>query len=208
MKKTFIYLTLICTLLIGGVATASAQSKARVKDTKKRAKELKKEGWKTMGSVQTLEYNMMQFAKYLEEDPENRIEIVGIAVGSNPKIGRENAIMNGITSYAGRAKAQVVGKMKSVTSSDASSTSEEEIDKFGSAYEMGVNTKIAGLVKQHFVLTRPVNGKSEFYVYMSIDEEQAKKARAEAAKEAKKQAALGTLSEQVEEFIGEPVEEY
>ena len=41
---------------------------------------------------------------------------------------------------------------------------------------------------------------------MSIDETKAKKAREDAALEAKKQAALGTLSQQVEEFIGEPVE--
>lgn len=90
---------------------------------------------------------MLLYRTYLEEDPENRIELVGIAIGKNVKIGRENAIMNGITSYASRAKAQVVGKMKGLMSSEASSTPEEEIDKFGAAYESGVNTKIAGLVK-------------------------------------------------------------
>lgn len=51
--------------------------------------------------------------------------------------------MNAITSYAGRAKAQVVGKMKSLVSSDASAVSEEEIDKFGAAYESAVNAKSA-----------------------------------------------------------------
>jgi hypothetical protein len=130
-----------------------------------------------------------------------------IAIGKNVKIGRENAIMNGITSYASRAKAQVVGKMKGLMSSEASSTPEEEIDKFGAAYESGVNTKIAGLVKQHLVLVKEnKDGSKEFNVYMSIDEAKAKKAREEAALAAKKQAALGVLSQQVEEFIGEPVE--
>lgn len=148
-----------------------------------------------------------KYRTYLEEDPENRIELVGIAIGKNVKIGRENAIMNGITSYASRAKAQVVGKMKGLMSSEASSTPEEEIDKFGAAYESGVNTKIAGLVKQHLVLVKEnKDGSKEFNVYMSIDEAKAKKAREEAALAAKKQAALGVLSQQVEEFIGEPVE--
>ena len=50
------------------------------------------------------------------------------------------------------------------------------------------------------------DGSKEFNVYMSIDEAKAKKAREEAALAAKKQAALGVLSQQVEEFIGEPVE--
>lgn len=135
--------------------------------------------------------------------------MVGIAIGKNVKIGRENAIMNGITSYASRAKAQVVGKMKTLLSSSATDAPEEEIDKFGAAYQSAVNTKIAGLVKQHLVLVKDnKDGSKEFNVYMSIDEAQAKKAREAAALEAKKNAALGDLSQKVEEFIGEPVEEY
>ena len=201
------YLMLVLAVLFGGVASVSAQSKALEKDVKKRVKELKKEGWKLQASTTTLDYAMLKYRTYLEEDEENRIPLTGIAEGKNLKIGRENAIMNGITSYAGRAKAQVVGKMKSLMSSDAAAASEEEIDKFGAAYEAGVNTKISGLVKQHFVLIRDMdNGKKEFNVFMSIDESQAKKAREEAALEAKKKTALGDLSEQVKDFIGEPVE--
>ena len=201
------YLMLVLAVLFGGVASVSAQSKALEKDVKKRVKELKKEGWKLQASTTTLDYAMLKYRTYLEEDEENRIPLTGIAEGKNLKIGRENAIMNGITSYAGRAKAQVVGKMKSLMSSDAAAASEEEIDKFGAAYEAGVNTKISGLVKQHFVLIRDMdNGKKEFNVFMSIDETQAKKAREEAALEAKKKTALGDLSEQVKDFIGEPVE--
>ena len=195
MKRSFAFFALVCAILFGCAATADAQSKALKKDVKKRVKELTKEGWKPLASSSTLEYAFSKYRTYLEEDPENRIELVGIAIGKNVKIGRENAIMNGITSYASRAKAQVVGKM------------EEEIDKFGAAYESGVNTKIAGLVKQHLVLVKEnKDGSKEFNVYMSIDEAKAKKAREEAALAAKKQAALGVLSQQVEEVIGEPVE--
>ena len=172
-------------------------------------KELKKEGWKPLASSSTLEYAFSKYRTYLEEDSENRIELVGIAIGKNVKIGRENAIMNGITSYASRAKAQVVGKMKTLLSSSATDAPEEEIDKFGAAYQSAVNTKIAGLVKQHLVLVKDnKDGSKELNVYMSIDEAQAKKAREAAALEAKKNAALGDLSQKVEEFIGEPVEEY
>ena len=61
-------------------------------------------------------------------------------------------------------------------SSEASSTPEEEIDKFGAAYESGVNTKIAGLVKQHLVLVKEnKDGSKEFNVYMSIDEQSKRK---------------------------------
>ena len=202
MKRSFAFFALVCAILFGCAATAGAQSKALKKDVKKRVKELTKEGWKPLASSSTLEYAFSKYRTYLEEDPENRIELIGIAIGKNVKIGRENAIMNGITSYASRAKAQVVGKMKGLMSSEASSTPEEEIDKFGAAYESGVNTKIAGLV----LVKENKDGSKEFNVYMSIDEAKAKKAREEAALAAKKQAALGVLSQQVEEFIGEPVE--
>lgn len=206
MKKSFMYLMLVFAVLFGAVASVSAQSKALEKDVKKRAKELKKEGWKMQASTSTLDYALLKYRMYMEEDEENRIALTGIATGKNVKVGRENAIMNAITSYAGRAKAQVVGKMKSIISSDASLTG-EEIDKFGAAYESAVNAKIGGLVKQHFVLVKEnKDGTKEFNVFLSLDESAAKKAREEAAQEAKRQAALSDLSEQVEEFIGEPVE--
>lgn len=197
---------LVFAVLFGSVASVSAQSKQLEKNTKKRAKELKKEGWTMQASTTTLDYALLKYNTYLEEDEDNRIPLTGIATGKNPKIGRENAIQNAITSYASRAKAQVVGKVKSIMSSDTSVTT-EEIDKFGAAYESGVNTKISGLVKQHFVLVREgADGNKEFNVFMSIDEAKAKQAREEAAAEARKQASLGNLSQQVEEFIGEPVE--
>ena len=122
MKRSFAFFALVCAILFGCAATAGAQSKALKKDVKKRVKELTKEGWKPLASSSTLEYAFSKYRTYLEEDPENRIELVGIAIGKNVKIGRENAIMNGITSYASRAKAQVVGKMKGLMSSEASST--------------------------------------------------------------------------------------
>lgn len=206
MKRSFMYLMLVFAVLFGGVATAGAQSKALTKDVKKRVKELKKEGWTLQASASTLEYAMLKYRTYMEEDEENRIAITGLATAKNIKIGRESAIMNGITSYAGRAKAQVVGKMKSILSGDATSAS--EIDKFGAAYEAGVNARLGGLVKQHYVLVREVkDGLKEFNVFMSLDETKAKKAREEAAEAAKQKTELGDLSQQVKEFVGEPVPE-
>ena len=97
--------------------------------------------------------------------------------------------------------------MKSVLSSDANNSSQEEIDRFGAAYESGVNARISGLVKEHFVLVRTAkDGSKEYNVFMSIDESAARKAREEAARSAKEKTSLGDLSEMVDDFIGEPVE--
>ena len=184
MKKLIVIITALLLCIAGNVETASAQQltkqqeKALQKDVKKRVKELKKAGWEPLASTQTLDYALLKYRTYIESDEENRIPITGIAIGRNNKIGRENAIHSGVTSYAGRAKAQVVGKMKSVLSSDANNSSQEEIDRFGAAYESGVNARISGLVKEHFVLVRTAkDGSKEYNVFMSIDESAARKAR-------------------------------
>ena len=160
-----------------------------------------------LASPATMSYSLTKYRMYLEEDEENRIGITGIAVGKNPKIGRDNATMNAIANYASRAKAQVVGKMKSIGSNIDGGENAEEIDKFGAAYEMAVNTKIGALVKEHFAIVRDKDSKKEFQVFLSIDETKAKKAREAAALEAKQKSNLENLSQEVEDFIGEPVRE-
>lgn len=205
MKQRIFNLLLLAAMILCGSTMVSAQSKALTKDIKKTTKEWKKAGWTMLASASTMDYALTKYRTYIEGDEENRISLIGIAIGSNPKIGRDNATMSAVSNYAMRAKAQVVGKAKSIASSDNSSMTTEEIDKFGQAYEMAVNTKIAGLVKEHFAMVRNVDGKKEFQVFLSIDETQAKKAREAAAREAKQKAALKDLSKEVEDFIGEPV---
>ena len=205
MKQRIFNLLLLAAMILCGSTMVSAQSKALAKDIKKTTKEWMKAGWTMLASASTMDYALTKYRTYIEGDEENRSSLIGIAIGSNPKIGRDNATMSAVSNYAMRAKAQVVGKAKSIASSDNSSMTTEEIDKFGQAYEMAVNTKIAGLVKEHFAMVRNVDGKKEFQVFLSIDETQAKKAREAAAREAKQKAALKDLSKEVEDFIGEPV---
>ena len=99
MKKSFMYFMLVFAILFGGVASVGAQSKALAKDVKKRVKELKKEGWTMQASTSTMDYALLKYRTYMEEDEDNRIAINGIAEGKNLKIGRENAIMFGISRY-------------------------------------------------------------------------------------------------------------
>ncbi len=203
MKRFITYVMLVFAIFFAGVTVANAQSKALKKDVEKRVKELKKEGWKLQGSTATLEYVMTKYRVYMEEDEENRIPLLGVAVSKNAKIGRDNAVLNGISDYASREKANIVGKMKSISSSDASKADAiEEIDKFGAAYETSINVQIPSLIKQHFTLVRTnKDGNMEFNVYMSIDQKDAKEAQRKAAEEARKQAALGKLSEDVKSFL-------
>ena len=177
MKKSFMYLMLVFAVLFGAVASVGAQSKALEKDVKKRVKELKKEGWTLQASASTLDYALLKYRMYLEEDEANRISLTGIATAKNVKVGRESAIMNAITSYAARAKANVVGKAKSIEGQNIS-TQGEDLDKFAAAYEAEVSARIGSLIRQHFSLVKEnADGTKEFNVFLSLDETAAKKAR-------------------------------
>lgn len=205
MKKSFMYLMLVFAVLFGAVASVGAQSKALEKDVKKRVKELKKEGWTLQASASTLDYALLKYRMYLEEDEANRISLTGIATAKNVKVGRESAIMNAITSYAARAKANVVGKAKSIEGQNIS-TQGEDLDKFAAAYEAEVSARIGSLIRQHFSLVKEnADGTKEFNVFLSLDETVAKKAREEAALAAQNKLALEGISQEVRDFIGEPV---
>lgn len=183
-----------------------AQSKALEKEVKKTCKKWRKEGWTMIDMRSTMEYALMKYRMYVDEDEDNRIAITGIAIGRNTKIGRDHAILNGLSNYATRAKAQIVGNMKSIMATDGAGDGSEEIDKFAAAYESSFNARIASLVKEHFALTRDKDGKKEFIVYMTIDEAAANKARHAAAEEAKNKANLGNLAEHLDEITNKPVE--
>lgn len=216
MKKLFSIFTAVVLLFCFGATTVNAEvreltkseQKAIEKDSKNRAKELKKEGWRPLASTSTLEFQLVKYRTYLAQDEENRISIVGIALSSNNKLGRDNAMSAGIANYAVRAKTQVIGKLKSVMSTDFNNVTKDEVDRFGAAYEAAVNVHISSLVKEHFVLIREdKGGVNEYNVFMSLDETEAKQAREQALREARQQAELGDLSNVVENFINEEVTE-
>ncbi len=68
MKKIFAYLTLAIAVLFGSVTVVNAQSKELKKDTKKMVKQLKKDGWELMGATSTLDYAVLKYRTYMEED--------------------------------------------------------------------------------------------------------------------------------------------
>ncbi len=213
MKRLFTIITLIVALFTGNSYDAAAQRlsnkelKEIEKESKKRCKQLKKEGWEPVALTITFERAMIKFNTYIAQDEENHIPLIGIAVGSNPKIGRENAMYSAIANYAARANAQVTGKLKSTMSSDMYGNSLQEIDRFGAEYESAVSARIGGLIKEHFTIMRETKtGAKEFNIYMSIDETEARKARKAAALEAQRRAKLETANLISEEFINQPVD--
>lgn len=212
MKKILMILALAVAFLASAVVPAQAQlapkeAKAIEKDSKKVAKKLERAGWQTMVATHSLDYLLTKYNMFLAEDPVNHKPLRGIAIGQNNKIGRQNAINDAINNYAANASSQVVGKLKSIVNSDNRGESIQEIDKFGAAYERAVKAKLPAAIKEHFVLVKTEkNGTKEFNAFLSLDESEARKIREEANRIAEEETQIKTLSEQVSEFIGEPVE--
>jgi len=96
MKQRIFNVLLAIALVFCGTSVAFAQSKALAKDVKKTCKEWKKAGWSLYATASTMEYALTKYRTYVEADPDNHLVITGLAVGKNPKIGRDNAMMNGI----------------------------------------------------------------------------------------------------------------
>ena len=98
----------------------------------------------------------------------------------------------------------VTGKLKTIVSSDATSGVDvQEIDKFGAAFESKVKQKLNGLVKTTFTIRKKDANNYRYEVYMWIDRTAAAREAAVIAKETMDAYKMQSLSDQVEDFIGD-----
>ena len=202
MKK-YLILLLAAAMSFG---TVSAQSAKEIKkNSKKVAKQKQKEGWEAVNNTLTLDLLYNKDNTTLLEDEENRIAIIGNAMGTNNvKVGKMNAVNAGITEYTTRVAANVTGKLKTIVSSDATSGVDvQEIDKFGAAFESKVKQKLNGLVKTTFTIRKKDANNYRYEVYMWIDRTAAAREAAIIAKETMDAYKMQSLSDQVEDFIGD-----
>ena len=202
MKK-YLILLLAAAMSFG---TVSAQSAKEIKkNSKKVAKQKQKEGWEAVNNTLTLDLLYNKYNTTLLEDEENRIAIIGNAMGtSNVKVGKMNAVNAGITEYTTRVAANVTGKLKTIVSSDATSGVDvQEIDKFCAAFESKVKQKLNGLVKTTFTIRKKDANNYRYEVYMWIDRTAAAREAAIIAKETMDAYKMQSLSDQVEDFIGD-----
>lgn len=84
MKRSFAFFALVCAILFGCAATAGAQSKA-LKRMSRKGERVDQRGMEAIGKFFYAGVCFSKYRTYLEEDPENRIELIGIAIGKNVK---------------------------------------------------------------------------------------------------------------------------
>ena len=188
---------------IGGVlAQPKTTDKALWKQAQKKAKELKKEGWKIDGS-KTMEAMLFDHYKKLT-DPNNQELIANVVGQTNVQTlnaAQRWAIVNAATSYATQARMYVAGRITSEVGGALADIGTP--DDFYAAYESRVATELQGELKQSVSLYREKkDGKLDYKIFYLVNEESASKARIRAMERAMLESEFARANaERISEFV-------
>ena len=164
------------------------------KEVRKKAKQLKKEGWTIYGSPYTLETALTAYYQDLQK--EGAQNMVGVASSFMSKnVGKQAALNSAINEYARQAQSFVEGRVVSDMFNNASDAVPEEFDKFYAAYQSMVVKEIKGELKASFSLIRSKGMQDdkevfEMQTYFVLNELEASKARMRAMENAMKESTL------------------
>lgn len=203
MKKIIMFL-MAAFMLSVVPATAQELTKDQKKSLKSKVKEFKKEGWKIFGSTNTIDYALQKHYAKMNAS-EDAMEIVGVASSFRSKnVGRQMALTNACTYYAGMQDSEIKGKVVSDMQGD-SNFSESEFDKFYAAYKRSVETTIKDELKESFsIIHDKGDGTSEMQTYFVVDKISASKARVRALDRAAKESAAAQIyAKSIEKFLNE-----
>ena len=205
MKKYFIILISMISMMIMVPAVSSAQNKALNKELnkeyKKKLKELKKEGWKLYGSTRTLEVVLLTHYQKLNDLGDDAYEISGVGSVTDSKhknLLHQQAEMNAYTKYAGENR-ELVGR--AVTDMGLTDEEKSEFEHFYAAYESKMEREIKGELRESFALIKEVNkNQIDMQIFYIVDTNARIRAFENAAKES---AVAQKYASQVSEFIKE-----
>lgn len=189
--------------LIAPAATAQLgkkQEKQIAQNAKKRAKELKKEGYKIMGTL-PLEDALIKHYTLVEL---GAAEQPGEGRSKSKNNGRSMCLTNALNEYASKAVSQVQGMAITDQYGNAVQTENEpEFDRFYQAFERMTEKEIQGELQESFTIFRELpDGSYEFTMYMTVDPKKAKISREKALQGALKESQLAQqYAKQIQEHF-------
>lgn len=205
MRKIFIVLISLISIMIMNPTASNAQSsalnKALKKEYKTKLKEYKKEGWKLFGSSRTLEVTLLSHYEKLNNLGDNGYEVFGTASITDSKhknMLHQNAELNAYTKYVGQRRV-IVGR----AISDIGLADEEkaEFEHFYAAYESKFQGEVKGELRESYALIKEVsNNQIEMQVFYIVDIDASTKAFEKAMNESE---IARKYAEKVSEFIKE-----
>lgn len=205
MKRYFLILVSVISMMIimpvGLNAQNKALSKALKKEFKAKVKEYNKEGWKLFGSSRSLEVALLSHYEKLNNLGENAYEIFGTAAITDSKhknMLHQNAELNAYAKYVGQRR-EIVGR----AISDIGLADEEkaEFEHFYAAYESKFQGEVKGELRESYALIREVSKDHvELQVFYIVDLDASTKAFEKAMTESE---AAQKYAQKVSEFIKE-----
>ena len=202
MVKKIIMLSIAMIVAMVAVAQPKNTDRALWKAAKKKAKEIRKEGWKIDGS-KTLEEAFFYHYKKLQDEANQ--ELTATVNGSTSiktlNQAQKWAIRNITTNYAEQSKGRLVSE------TGAGIEGAPSVDDFYSAYENLISTTLEGEVKVSISLYREKDGESgafDYRIIALINEEAASNARLKAMQRALAESEFARANaERISEFVRE-----
>jgi hypothetical protein len=207
MKKVFFMPLIMGAVLCFGIVAANAQSDRKYnremdKVYKKKAKELKKEGWKATGTSLTLEAAIMKHLRTLNSDDKNKELITNVSLCKSLNVCSAQALNNALVRYAENAGSYVRGRVVSDLFNNASGDVPEEFDKFYAAYERLVSAEIKGEVVFSAAFEKANGDGRAYQAWFIVNEEKAGQARMRAMQRAFEETKLAQqYANQVADFV-------
>ena len=177
MKKVSIIAAIAAALSLIFAPAVYGQTKLQLKEARKQAKELTKEGWKTEGGHHSIEYYLTQYYMLEAENELVQGRSSGIAkttvAASQARINAAQEYVRLNTAYFVGAGAEMQGLM-----------SGETIDNAVDGALRGFGGSIEGNLSISFLLFKEVNGKYDCIAYGYINKKKAEELRKKALESA------------------------
>ncbi len=209
MKKIFMILMALCLIAPATIAQTlpaltPKQEKLCNKNAKKRAKDLKKEGFDIMGSL-PLEDALY---KHMAKMELGATEQMGNGKAKSMNNGRQMCLTFAMGEYASKASSQIKGRSYTdAAGNEVDTENNEEFARFYAAYERLTQKEIQGELQESFtVVKKNPDGTSDFRMFFLVDENKASNRRLKAMKEAMAESNLNQeYGRQLSDYVSEPI---
>ncbi len=202
MKKFLLAAMALVIAVAGVMAKPDNADKKLWKSATKRAKTLKKEGWRANSSK---ELDVLLYEHYLKLKDEKNQELVANVEGqTNVKTVNQAqrwAIVSAATNYATQARSAIMGRVTQEIAGGIEGT--PTADDFYAAYEAAVAKEINGELKPSISLVKEKKGGGfDYRIYYLVNEDEASKARIRAMENAMKESDFARQNaERISEFV-------
>ncbi|GHV48907.1 hypothetical protein FACS1894181_06020 [Bacteroidia bacterium] len=203
--KNLMYVLCVLMFCTVGCQTQNRLERAKSKMAKVKMKEFKREGWKLLGTSNTLEVALLEHYNQLK-DPQNKEMESFVSNYISINVGQQTAFNNALIMYANLAGSTLRGRVASDLSIDQGSRG-AGFDKMYAAYERLVEQEVKGVLAESFALVKKNGQSGQMRVFFLVNEEKAMQARLNALRRAARETELAQqYARQITRFVREGFE--